>query len=120
LKEKSSHFEQLQQKLEEMEIRHQSEMRFLQKEINRFKEDEQNRISFSNNLSASNADHLNTYSNRHTKNSDNILKSSQNSAIPISIKYNSQKHLVSHQKAMSISSNSLSGNVILSGCQSTK
>lgn len=118
LEEKTIKFEILEKKLQEMEINHQNELIFMQKELNRMKEEEQNQNAFSN--IASGSEHLNTYTQRKINKVDNIFKSKSNNATPISINYNSQKHFISQHKVMSISNNSLGNNIMMTGPQSTK
>lgn len=61
LEEKSAKFEQLEKEIQEIELRHQKEMRSMQKEINKLQDDDQYKNLF-NNITV--ADNLNTYTHR--------------------------------------------------------
>ena len=120
MKEKTKIIEQLEFKCLEMDNRHQNEMKFLQNEINRFRDDEQYK---SNSTNAPPGDHSSTYTHRKLKGTEAIFKpiSISHNGTPISINYNSQKHFVTNKKVMSINSNSVvGGNVVIPGPQSTK
>jgi hypothetical protein len=55
------------------------------------------------------------------KDTEAVFRPTSNSGTPISINYNSQKQFVSHNKVMSITSNSVVGaNIVPTGTQSTK
>lgn len=101
-----------------MEERHQSEMRFLQNEIMKFREDDQYK-SISNNLNML-GDQSNTFTHRKLKHTDKVFKGISSNGTPISMSYNSQKQFVSHQKAMSISSSVGNNNIAFPGAQSSK
>jgi hypothetical protein len=125
LQDKSVKYEILEQKFQEMENKHQSEKKFMQIEINRYRDDEQYKSNFTY---VPQGDHSNTYTHRKligkdaTKGTEAVFKPTSNSGTPISINYNSQKQFVSHNKVMSITGNSAVGaNIVVpTGAQSTK
>lgn len=107
-----------------MENKYQSEKKFMQIEINRYRDDEQYKSNFTY---VPQGDHSNTYTHRKligkdaTKGTEAVFRPTSNSGTPISINYNSQKQFVSHNKVMSITSNSVAGaNIVPLGTQSTK
>jgi hypothetical protein len=114
-----------------MEKRHQKEIKFMQREINRIRDEEQYKSLF-NNISV--GEHLNTYTHRKIKQrqSESMFKNNNmNNGTPIlkdgsilnkdkSMNYSSQKHFISHQKAMSISNNSLNSNIMIPITNSNK
>lgn len=118
MEEKSTKFEKLEQKLREMEDRHQNEMRFMQNEIMKFRDEDQYK-SMNNNPNLV-GEQSNTFTHRKLKHTDKVFKGVSNNGTPISMSYNSQKQFVSHKKAMSISSSAVSNNIALPGPQSTK
>ena len=118
LEEKTTKIEKVQNQFQEMEIKYQKEIESLQNEINKMRDDDQYRSLF-NNITV--GDNFNTQTHRKMNKGENIFKTNHNNnGTPISINYNSQKHLITHKKAMSISSNAIANNIKIPGSHSTK
>jgi len=85
----------LEHKIKEMEMLHQKEMKFMQQEISKIKEDDHYRTIFNKALTG---EHLTTNTNRKIQ----------------------QNNISAHHKAMSISSHSVNQNIIMPGAHTTK
>ena len=95
-------FESLEARILEMEQSYQKEIKVMQTEITRVRDDDQYKSIMSN---FNTNEHMNTYTHRK-------MKSSSNNG--------SQKQFISHGKAMSISNNSINHNIIMPGSHTTK